>query len=415
VLALFKHNIGAYALIGFSACLLLDGMPRRDPATSSDSEQQATRTSSGNVPLKLSKISKLSTLSKLTELAAMLLGFGTPVIPVLIYLAAQGALAAMLKTLLVGPGEFLVSRLAGAPSPVVPAFTFLSLAGVGWVIFALRSRPRAAAAIALLTLVAVSLVCLAGSESRVSDVLFYAPMLVVAAGIAALVYKHWLGQYARPIGPLVVAAAAAFMETFPRFAREQVIAAIPFVGLLLVYLVYCLWRLWSSQPDRRPAVGPAIAILPLAFLLLGLRFFHQTYFRGLVTLRSDTELSIDRGRGVYFPAETAARIDEITRFIQQRVPETGYIFPQSYAGSSFLFLADRRNPSAAQFWGGVGVSQAEQASTVAALDEKQVMMVITSPKDLAAEKYQPMREYIGSKFKQAERFGDIIILERNAE
>jgi hypothetical protein len=253
-----------------------------------------------------------------------------------------------------------------------------------------------------------------GNESLVSDVLFYAPLLILGTGIAALVLRDKVGQYAWPVGPLLVAGAAAFMETFPRFAREQVIASIPFVGLLLVYLVYSVWRLWSL-PRASRELGLAISILPLAFFFLGLRFFHQTYFLGLITLRSDTELTADRGRGVFFPYETAAEIDAVTRFIQQRVPEGGYIFPQSYAGSSFLFLADRRNPSAAQFWGGVGVTQAEQASTVAALDEKQVMMVITSPKDLAAEKYQPMREYIGSKFKQAERFGDIIILERNAE
>ena len=35
-------------------------------------------------------------------------------------------------------------------------------------------------------------------------------------------------------------AAAALMELFPRFAREQSIAAMPFVTLFLFYLLYVL-------------------------------------------------------------------------------------------------------------------------------------------------------------------------------
>jgi len=297
----------------------------------------------------------------------------------------------------------------------VPALCFLVLVGFAFAVYSLRSRPRLESGIALIGTLAVTAFSFAGSESRVSEVLFYAPLLILAAGIGALVYSKKLDGYAWPIAPLTIAAAAAFMETFPRFAREQVIAAMPFAGLLLIYLIYVTWRLWSSHTSARVQTAVALAVLPFALFLLGLRFFHQTYFRGASTFKSDTELSIDRGRGVYFPAETAREIDDVTRYIQQRVPDGGYVFPQSYAGSSFLFLADRKNPSGAQFWGGVGVSAAERAATLEALEQNDVTMIITSAKDQQAEKYPPMRDYITAHFKQTAQFGDVIILERDVD
>jgi hypothetical protein len=340
----------------------------------------------------------------------------------------------MVRTLLFGPGEFLVSRLVGAPSPLIPALCVLGLGGFAWAVYGLRFRPAPASGVCLVGIIAVAVFCIVGSEAWVSEVLFYAPVLVLAAGMAALIYskKFEIGRMACQtpsvvgenrklacltpglLGPLMVAAAVAFMETFPRFAREQVIAAMPFVGLLLIYLVYVFWRIWSTQMAARRQLAVAMAVLPLAFFLLGVRFFHQTYFRSGIA-RSDTELTIERGRGVYFPAEAAHEIDDVTRYVQQHVPEGEYVFPQSYAGSSFLFLADRKNPSGAQFWGGVGVSAVERASTLAALEQNRVMMIITSAKDLEAEKYEPMRDYITGNFTQTTQVGEVIILERGGE
>jgi len=322
----------------------------------------------------------------------------------------------MVKTLVFGPGEFLVSRLAGAPSPVAAALVFGALAALGYAVYCLRFK-RAAFTVAVASVVAaVALFCLLGRESWVSGFLFYGAMLIVAAGIGAAVFRKHLGENGRPIALIAVAAAAAFMETFPRFAREQVIAAMPFVGLLLIYLMYCLWRVLEPKMAgwRYQLVG-VLVVLPMAFMLLGLRFFHQTFFRGTMALRSDTELGIERGRGVYFPSDTAREIDEVTRYIQQHVGANGYVFAESYAGSSYLFLADRRNPSGAQFWGGVGVSPVERAATLEALDDKKVGMIITSVRDMDAEKYQPMREYIARNFKQAVQIGDVVILERMVE
>jgi hypothetical protein len=434
LLALFKHNIGAYALAGFVACLLFDAM--RGSLAPGDSERPADEKSmnrgeaksAGGTTKKIEfaaarerKLTVCATRAPAVYatriVGAMILGFAAPVVPTLAYLGTQGALRPMIKTLLFGPGEFLVSRLAGAPSPLVAVIVLGAVAALEYGVYCLGFRRAAAALVGAASVVAAAVVlCLLGKEAWISDFLFYGAMFVVAAGAAALVLRKHFGEYARPIGPIVVAAAAAFMETFPRFAREQVIAAMPLVGLLLVYLVYCLWRvLGHKMAGRRYQLVLILAVLPMAFLVLGLRFFHQTFFRGTLALRSDTELSIERGGGAYFPAETAREIDEVTRYLQQHVGEDGYFFAQSYAGSAYLFLADRKNPSGAQFWGGVGVSPGERAATLETLDEKKVGLIITSAKDMEAEKYQPMREYIERNFKQAVQIGDVVILERAGE
>jgi hypothetical protein len=153
-------------------------------------------------------------------------------------------------------------------------------------------------------------------------------------------------------------------------------------------------------------------IVPLALLLIGTRLVFNTFFTAPFSFRSNTELSIDRGRGVVFPTDEAAEIDQVSRYVQQRVPDGGYFFPQSYAGSSYLFLTARRNPSGAQFWGGVGVTDAEREETLREIEAKGVNLIVTSERDLQAEKYQPMREYIQQLFQPTRRIGDVVILER---
>jgi len=462
LLALFKHNIGAYALVGFLACLVFDvtqekGITAGDLEGASDkkngrravcrggedgkslggADEKSTDRVDGKAGAQATEGMKAvaSRERKLTVCAtlvvAMILGVAVTVVPVLAYLSAQGAIRPMIRALLFGPGEFLVSRLAGAPSLVAAAIVFGGLVVFGYGVYCLRFNRAVSIVAGACMLAAVGLFCLLGRESWVSGFLFYGAMFIVAAGASCLVFRKHLGEYARPVGLIVVAAAAAFMETFPRFAREQVIAAMPFVGLLLIYLVYSLWRvILPKRAGRQYQMIALLAVLPMMFLLLGFRFFHQTFFRGTLTLRSDTELSIERGRGVYFPSDTAREIDEVTRYIQQHVggpgrdhgdhfanahPQDGYVFAQSYAGSSYLFLADRKNPSGAQFWGGVGVSPEERAATLEALEEKKVGMIITSARDLDAEKYQPMRDYIARNFTQAVQIGDVVILERRVQ
>jgi hypothetical protein len=378
-LALFKHNIAAYALLGFLPVAVINA-------------RRTNRRYRG--PL------------------LVLAGMALPVVPVLLYMQLQGALVPMLETLLFGPGDFLLSRLAAAPGARIPALCLVLLGAVVLVAYKLRPKPGAASAILSGMLILLAAFCLRAGQSAIDEIVFYAPVFVLAAG--GLVFAFSIrARHADLVVLLVLtAAAAAFLESFPRFAREQAIAAMPFVTLLMLFLLHrardTVRSFMSGAVPRRMAA----AILPVAFFLIGARILFNTYFDRSFHFKSDTRLNIERGGGVYFPNSTAREIDDVVAYIQEKVPPGGYFFAQSYAGSSFLFLADRRNPSGAQFWGGVGVSEAERAATLKSLGEKQVNLVVTSDRDVAAERYEPMREYVDRNFRVSKVAGDVVILER---
>lgn len=386
-LALFKHNIAAYALLGFIFVVLFDGGRAR--------------------------LRNVYSREKLVNVLIMIGGVLAPLLPVMVYLQAAHALSAMIRTLLFGPGEFLVSRLASTPSPLAALAFCAWLALCCYAAARLRSQPVIALTMAGVALASAGGGALFASQAAIDSLIFFLPAFVLAAGLAhALFDKELDGESRQKSLAVLAATAAAMLEVFPRFAREQSIGAMPFVLLAAFFVCFLL------KPRAVRTVGPgfrakaALALLPLVLLLIGARMFLSTYFDGRLRLRSDTELRSERGRHVYFPQAKANEIDEVVSFIDERVPAGGYFFAQSYAGSSFLFLAERENPSGAQFWGGVGVRDSERAETLRVLQEKQIDLVVTSVKDLAAEKYAPMRDYIAQNFETTRETGEFIILER---
>jgi hypothetical protein len=387
VLATFKHNIGAYALTGALIVTLLDD------------EQLSLRPSA---------------LWRQWRRAAILLaGFLLPVVPVLIYMKSQQALGAMTRALLFGPGEFLLNRLASVPSPDVPLLYAAAIAAIAFIAAGLQASRSLLVAIWGVAIIAHLAFFLLSPQSAIDKLIFYLPIFVIVAALAVFLFNEEMQtSERRALLAVTVAAAAAFMEAFPRFAREQAIAAMPFVVLLLIVLLHCLQPVMKKRARVAVSFAPVMVILTTAFMLAGGRLLFNLVFDAGLGFRSNTELAVDRGRGVYFPQAQAREIESVVGYIQQRVPPDGYFFPQSYAGSSYLFLADRRNPSGAQFWGGVGVSPAERARTLEALDAEHVNLILTSDRDLTAERYAPLRDYIERNFRPAATFGEVIILER---
>jgi hypothetical protein len=455
LVALFKHNIGAYALAGSMVFLLIED--------TFQVQQTSVRRGGLNVALQnLRDKLKFVGHQNLRGAAVLLAGCAAVIVPALVYMQVKGALAPMIRTLLFGPGEFLLSRLAIPLSPVAPALLVAVLAASTYAAHKLRSRPPIAAGLLLVLIAAISVFLLRGNQADTNQIIFYLPMLVLASGFAVAIFNKGIAVAERRALLIVfIFSAAALMEVFPRFAREQSIAAMPFVMLFLIYLLYVLrlevrtlvgyGKTAFSPPShqvrkeheesrtRRPFTWCAfvssclrginrffrcalvgeklpyrlvLAALPITFVLIEGRLFYNTYFDGDLRFKAASPVSIERGRGVYFPAATASLIDNAVGYIQQRVPAGGKAFAQSDAGTSLLFLSNRRNVSNAQFWIGVGVTQEERAATLERIDKSQTKLIITSDEVLAAEKYEPMRAYIERHFKPSTRFDDVLILER---
>jgi len=406
LVALFKQNIGAYSLVGLLALLILGERSEvRQTPVCRDRPSEGLQASSD----KLKIVGPRNYLPGLVLLA----GCATAIVPALIYMQVNGALAAMIKTLLFGPGEFLLSRLAIPLSPVAPVMLAVAIAGSALVSRKTADSPAIGTALLLILIAAISGFVLRGNQADVNQIIFYLPIFVLGCGFLIAIFTRTL-ELGERRGLLIVFvfSAAALMELFPRFAREQSIAAMPLVMLFLFYLLYL------QRPAIRALAGGklryrlALAVLPLTFSLIEGRLFFDTYIDSALRFKAGSEVSIERGRGVYFPTATAAVVDNAVSHIQQSVPIGGNAFAQSDAGTSLLFLSNRRNVSNAQFWIGVGVTQEERAATLARIDKSQTKLIITSDEVLAAEKYEPMRDYIERHFKPTVRFDDVLILER---
>jgi membrane protein CcdC involved in cytochrome C biogenesis len=385
VVALFKHNIGAYSLLGSLIFLAAEDGTLKPGANLRDYRRALV----------------------------LLIGCASVVLPVLALMQIKGALAPMIRTILFGPGEFLLNRLAIPISPFAPAALVIFLLVCGYAAHKLRSRPSLEFAIWAAAIFAVGVFVLRYDQADINQIIFYLPMLVLVGALLVVVRaRHVPAVERRAMLILFVFSAAALMEVFPRFAREQSIAAMPFVMLVLFYLLY-VSRAQIKALTRGPlAYKAALAVLPITFVLMEGRVFFNTYFDAGFHLRAATEPVTERGQHVYFPNSTAALIDEVVSYLQQRVPPDGYAFAQSDAGTSLLFLSARKNISNAQFWIGVGVTPEQRAATLERIDKTRTKLVITSDDMLAAEKYLPMREYLERYFKETARFDDVVILER---
>jgi len=406
LVALFKHNIGAYALVGSVVFLLFEDR--------GDARQRSSGRGGPNGALRhlTDKLRLVAHLDYRPPLV-LLIGSATAIAPALVYMQVKGALVPMIKTLLFGPGEFLLNRLAIPLSPVAPLLLVAALAVTTYASYKLRNHPPIAVSLWLILIAGIFVTVLGQHQADVDQIIFYVPMLVLASGLAIAIFNRAIPfAERRALVIQFIFAAAALMELFPRFAREQSIAAMPFVMLFLFYLLFVL------RPSIRALAGGtlryrlALAVLPITFSLIEGRLFFNTYFDSNLRFKAGTRVNIERGRSVYFPSATAALIDNAVTYIQQRVPADGNAFAQSDAGTSLLLLSNRRNVSNAQFWIGVGVTQEERAATLDRIDKSRTKLIITSDEVLAAEKYAPMREYIERNFKATARFDDVVMLER---
>jgi Dolichyl-phosphate-mannose-protein mannosyltransferase len=406
LVALFKHNIGVYALAG-SVLLLLFG-------DSGDVRQTSVcRSDPKGAPER--RRDRLKFVAQLHYRSAfvLLIGCSAVIIPAVVYMQVNRALGPMIRTLLFGPGEFLLNRLAIPLSPVTPVLLAAALVVSGYAARRLRARPLMAATCWLILIGAISVLVLRRNQAEINQIIFYLPMFVLGCGLLIAVFSGALAAAERRALLIVfVFSAAALMESFPRFAREQSIAAMPFVMMFLFYLLYLLRTAIRELGCGRLQYGLTLAVLPLTFLLIEGRLFLDTYFDGELRFKASSEVSIVRGRGVYFPSATAAAIDNAVGYVQRRVPRDGNAFAQSDEGTSLLFLSNRRNVSNAQFWIGVGVTQEERGATLDRIDKSQTKLVITSDEVLSAEKYEPMRDYIERNFKPTAWFDDVLMLER---
>jgi hypothetical protein len=206
---------------------------------------------------------------------------------------------------------------------------------------------------------------------------------------------------------LILFSLAAFGEVFPRSVRGLVIGTVPPAFILMTY---ALARRGAMNVQRRRAFALASVVL----VIFGLRTVLPRYFAfadGRISLKAQTELDFERGRGVFLPEGRASEVDESVEFIQSRVAEGGYFFAHALDASIYYFLAARKSPTGATLWNDAGTNDTERARTMTRLVEKDVRLVLTNDRALENERFGPLREFLAG-FKETRRIGKTVFLEK---
>jgi hypothetical protein len=213
---------------------------------------------------------------------------------------------------------------------------------------------------------------------------------------------------------LLLFSVGSYLEVFPRSVRGLVIGTLPPALILLAFVS----RNFSiAQVRDRKLPAGATAIVAIIALMFGLRLIAPRYLSfepGHVAFKADTELSFDRGRGVYLPARRGEEVNATVDLIRVRVEQGGFFFAHAVNATPYYFLADRNSPTGATLWNDAGTNDAERARTMEMLKQKQVKLVLTSEQALAGERYEPLLEYLNSEFRQTATIGPMLVLEKNS-
>lgn len=399
MVALFKQNVGLYCAIALALSMLV--VSRQERAKSPESLVAIKRRS----------------------LLAAAVGIVLPVAGLLVYLISNDALTAAIRVFVTGPGEHIQMKLTGYPLPIFAAPILIAGTLAIFVASLIVQKARAAWPVGVaLGILAAASAALVPQAAIDNSIFWFAPALFLYGAWLFVKRKQDDTDYSESklqarsvLLVLLLFSLASFGELFPRSVRGLVIGTLPTVFLLFAFLFA---GPGVTQKSLKPfkwqqAVAGVITVVLLVF---GLRMSLPHYLEldsGGVRLKADTELNFDRGRRVYFPAKKAAEINLMVSLVQARVSEGESFFAHSLDSASYYFLADRQSQTGATLWNDAGTNDAERLRTLDRLKQKQVRLVLTSEQAMAAERFQPLIDYLQNDFHEALRAGNTIFLERN--
>jgi len=399
MIAIFKQNVGVYAALALMLSILLNP---RDQTDATKTKQRAD-------------------LLKAEIVAAT--GIAIPLMGLVFYLSINGALAAAIDVFIHGPGEHLQTRFTGY---ALPGYSMIILlAAVICVLVASRTVQRwprrKRLVLSLLAMAAEICAAIAPPAAIDNAIYWFSPGLFAWAAWLYVREKRNHAEGDRPergiLLILLLFALASYGEVFPRSVRGLVIGALPPAFLLLGFVLDRKRSAGESDDAAQVTRSFAFAVATIVLMIFACRIALPEYFsidsHSGVRFMAATELSFDRGRGIYLPLDRAAEVNSLVAAIQSQVEEGGYFFAHALDATSYYFLTDRNSPTAATLWNDTGTNERERIRTMEALRVKNVRLVLTSEQAMNGEPYQPLRDYLTNDFHSAQLIGKTILLERN--
>ena len=370
-------------------------------------------------------------LASAKRAAIYLAGFAVVMAALVAYMAANGALGAMVDHFLHHAAAYSEARAVPLPSIklIGPAVVALLVAAVGAAIL-FRVAPHLLEAYLIAVLLIGSLVILIPDRLHIlkasgTALVAYLPIFLFI-GIAVFVgwlfkvkaktdegRRRWWTEY----GPIIIVmlfALGAFLEMYPRADYYHLVRILPPIFLLLL-LVIIRWTGKLSglfdgrlRAPRRAAV--LCGLIPLVFLaLVGVKDTWKPQFDSSFRMLDREPLSIERAEGIKVTARQKEFIEEMTRAIEENSSPGDHIFSFAQRGTGFYFLAARRNPTRFVWWRTVGIkSDARQSVLEMIADRKPKLILVqdslTDPR---------VRDAVNANYHEVAAVADIAVFDRN--
>ncbi len=373
---IFKHNVGLYLFAAGAVAMALNYVMTSDGPLFQNPRKREV----------------------ITGFLAFLIGFGIIAGSLVMYLAYNDALGAMINHFLHHALEYREARSVGLPPLSSIAIASLGLIiGIAGGLIILRKAPGSFLLYSSFMLALISLGLLFPGrasrlkESAIASVAYFPPVFFAAA--LGLTFWQLGKRIANQIerrkwwarnGDISIAglfAIGEYLEVFPRADHYHLVRVLPPV-MLFLYLVTA-----RSLPDlkryfqkRLPSSDQAaILVCSAPFLLLAIIGLLDTWrpqFDSSFHLKDRTGLSMERGRGILVERRQAELAQGLVEMVEHNSAADDFIFSFSRRGSGAYFLAGRRNPSRLLWWSSVGITEDDRKAALTMIDLKIPKLII---------------------------------------
>src|SRR5262249_2035347 len=256
-------------------------------------------------------------------------GMAGPLACLVVYLLANRALGAAIRVFVRGPGEHIQMKLTGYPLPKHALIVFVGgLAALSISVGLARRIPRMRRPVVAGGFVGAVLCAALVPQSFIDNSIFWFPPALFVFGACA----YFLTRQAEDIDlrnimrqntvllVILLFSVASFLEVFPRSVRGLLIGTLPPAFILLAFMFAHKRSLVSRKKDAIWSVPKHVqfSVIAIVAFVFAIRMILPHYFKseaGHLSFKADTELTFDRGRGVFLPAKRAQETDATVEFI----------------------------------------------------------------------------------------------------
>ena len=354
-------------------------------------------------------------------------GFAIVFLAMAAYLAHSGAFGAMIDHFLHHVAAYSEERAVRPPHPkqLLPWAGLIVVAIIGAVIALFRATKFFESYLIVVFIALAGVLVFPGrafvvKNSALVSVAYLPIFLFVVTTVWVIVeFRKKKSEWWSSVGMLVITgffALGIYMEVYPRADYYHLVRVLPAVFLLLLILLARVTKWLESRFENRlPAPRRAAlvcAAVPLALLsIIGFRESWQPEFASTFRMRENTELQIERARGMLVTRRQAEMVEDLARLIEANSTEDDYIFSFSQRGTAFHFLAGRRNPTRFVWWRSVGIRSQNREAALQMIRDRVPRLIILQD----SLKSQRIRETVVEHYTEVGAVGGLAVFSRKSD